>query len=296
MTPAPAMPSPPLKALLWDVDGTLAETERDGHRIAFNLAFEAFKLPWQWSVAQYGVLLSITGGYERLLHDLQTRPGAPQDPEARHTLALCLHQHKNALYAEQVRSGRIPLREGVLPLMQQCRARGLRMAIVTTTSRGNVDALLRQHLGDGWAAWFAAQVCGEDVARKKPDPQAYQMALDQLGLRPENTLALEDAPAGVTAARAAGVPVVVTRSAYFADAVVDGVLAGALVGAPAGVLAGVLATGPGLGQRAGWLPALAAAATAASPDLIGLDDLLAWHARRGAADSAGMSAARPLNS
>jgi HAD superfamily hydrolase (TIGR01509 family) len=249
-----------LKALLWDVDGTLAETERDGHRAAFNLAFEACGLSWHWSVQRYGELLAVTGGRERLLHDMSTRTDSPSTAYEREALAREVHSRKNTLYAGFVGSHGIPLRPGVRELMDQCRSRGVRMAITTTTSRSNVDALLRAHLGPGWAGWFAALVCGDDVARKKPDPEVYTQALERLQLEPLQTIALEDSPAGVAAARAAGVPVVVTRSAYFARSTVEG----------------ALASGPGLDQRAGWQPGWPGA-TSSAP--IGLDDLIAWHRR-----------------
>ena len=249
-----------LKALLWDVDGTLAETERDGHRVAFNLAFEACGLPWNWSVERYGELLAVTGGRERLMHDMTTHSDSPTLHDERDALARTVHKRKNALYAEFVRSHGIPLRPGVRELMEQCHTRGIRMAITTTTSKGNVDALLRAHLGAGWAGWFAALVCGEDVARKKPDPEVYVQALQRLGLGPLDTVALEDSPGGVASACAADVPVVVTRSAYFAQATFEG----------------AIAIGPGLDQRAGWRPELPGAT---SSNLIGLDDLIDWHQR-----------------
>jgi HAD superfamily hydrolase (TIGR01509 family) len=248
-----------LEALLWDVDGTLAETERDGHRVAFNHAFEASGLAWRWSVERYGELLAVTGGRERLLHDMTTRADAPQSAAEREALARAVHQRKNALYAEIVESGGIALRPGVLALFEDCRAHGVRMAITTTTSKSNVDALLRAHLGAAWAGWFAAIVCGEDVSAKKPDPEVFATALRRLALTPPQTLAIEDSPGGVAAARAAGVPVVVSRSVYFETATIDA----------------AIAIGPGLGQRDGWRPALPHAGV----DRVTLDDLAEWHRR-----------------
>lgn len=231
----------PLRALIWDVDGTLAETERDGHRIAFNAAFEALGVPWRWDEARYGELLSVTGGRERLLHDMSTQPQAPATAEAREALAGQLHRLKNERYGQIVAEGQLPLRPGVAELMADCRAAGLPMAIATTTSRVNVEALLGAHLGPGWASAFAAVVCAEDAPRKKPDPQAYERVLLQLGVTAGEALAVEDSPPGVRACVAAGVPVVVTRSVYFADAEV----------------AGALAVGPGLGDQANWQPGVA---------------------------------------
>lgn len=249
-----------LKALLWDVDGTIAETERDGHRVAFNLAFADFDLPWHWDEARYGELLNVTGGRERLLHDMQHRTDAPATADEREALARRVHERKNAHYAELLRRSRLPLRGGVRALMDDCRDAGVRMAITTTTSRSNVDALLGMALGADWRQRFAAVVCGEDVQRKKPDPEVYLRALEQLGVGPLEAVALEDSPGGVAAARAAHIPVVVARSAYFASATIEG----------------AIAIGPDLDSRQGWRPAL-------RPDPsrqgVGLEDLQAWCAQ-----------------
>jgi HAD superfamily hydrolase (TIGR01509 family) len=249
-----------LQALLWDVDGTLAETERDGHRVAFNLAFQDLGLPWRWDVPHYGTLLRTMGGRERLLHDMQQRADAPSAPAEREALVRELHRRKNAHYAALVAEGGIVLRQGVPELLDEAAARGLRQAIATTSSRTNVDAMLRRALGAAWGDRFGAVVCGEDVARKKPDPEVYLLALRALDLPPRCTLALEDAPAGVAAARAAQVPVVVTRSDYFADDPVED----------------VLALGPGLHAAAAWQPALPRVGAGAR---VALDDLVHWHAR-----------------
>jgi HAD superfamily hydrolase (TIGR01509 family) len=228
-----------LQAVLWDVDGTLAETERDGHRVAFNRAFEAHGVPWRWDEAHYGNLLRITGGRERLLFDMNQRADAPASSE-REALARAVHLKKNDYYAELVNTTGIALRVGVLALMTQCLERNLRMGIATTTSRSNVEALLRVHLGARWADAFSVIVCGEDVAQKKPNPEVYLQALKKLAISPLDAVAIEDAPGGVAAARAADIPVVVTRSAYFALAPIEG----------------AVAVGPGLHTRHGWRPGL----------------------------------------
>jgi HAD superfamily hydrolase (TIGR01509 family) len=249
-----------LKAIIWDVDGTLAETERDGHRVAFNLAFEALGLPWRWDEARYGELLRVTGGRERILHDMASRADAPALGDERERLARALHQRKNALYGEILRQRGIPLREGVDGLMAQCRAEGVRMAVATTTSRGNVDELLTLHMGARWRERFDAVVCGEDVQHKKPDPEVYQRCLALLGVGALDAVALEDSPGGVAAARGADVPVIVTRSHYFSDAPIDG----------------AVAIGPGLHRRDGWRPALPGAEGGGA---VGLADIRHWHAQ-----------------
>jgi len=246
-----------IRALLWDVDGTLAETERDGHRVAFNEAFAAAGVPWRWSEARYGELLAVAGGRERLLHDMRSQPQAPADAIARAQLAHHLHQLKNARYAAIVVRGALRLRAGVAALLADCMAGGVRLAIVTTTSRVNVQALLGRQLGPNWAARFAAVVCAADAPRKKPDPQAYLQGLAALALAPEEAVAVEDSPAGLEAARRAHVPVLLTRSHYF----------------PTTVAAGALAAGPSLGQAHGWQPAARASATR-----ITLAQVAHWHA------------------
>jgi HAD superfamily hydrolase (TIGR01509 family) len=252
-----------LEAVLWDVDGTLAETERDGHLVAMNAAFDELGVPWRWSAEHYGELLRVAGGYERLLHFMASEPGAPTSLDERQALAQRIHVLKNRLYAQRVASGALPLRAGVRELFDECAASGVRMAIVTTTSRGNVVALLGAHLGAAWRDRFAAVVCAEDAPLKKPDPQAYRIALEQLGLPGRATIAIEDSAMGLAAATAVGIPVVITRSRYFADDAVPG----------------ALALGPMLGTRSGWSPAPLPGQRA---DRIGLADLRAWHEQRDA--------------
>jgi HAD superfamily hydrolase (TIGR01509 family) len=249
-----------LKAVLWDVDGTLAETERDGHRVAFNLAFEACGVSWRWDEAHYGDLLRITGGRERLMFDMNRRADAPAFAE-RDAVARLIHAKKNAFYAELVNARAIPLRDAVLDVMQECRERGIRSGICTTTSRANLAALMRVHLGERWAERFAVTVCGEDVQRKKPDPEVYLKALQKLAIGPLEAVAIEDAPGGLAAARAADIPAVVTRSAYFAQAPIEG----------------AVAVGPGLHSRRGWRPALRAGADEGAA--VGLDDIEGWCAQ-----------------
>ena len=211
-----------LRALIWDVDGTVAETERDGHRVAFNRAFTEAGLPWTWDVAEYAELLEVTGGRERILAYLQRGGDAPAGEAEREALARRLHTRKNAFYAELVEQGGIGTRPGVRRLMDECRAEGVALAIATTTSRSNVDALFASLLGATWQTRFAAVICAEDAPAKKPDPQAYRLALQRLGVLPHEAFALEDSPNGLKAALAAGIACGVTRSAYFAEARFEG--------------------------------------------------------------------------
>jgi HAD superfamily hydrolase (TIGR01509 family) len=246
-----------IKSILCDVDGTLAETERDGHLEAFNQAFEALGLPWRWSEQRYGELLAVAGGCERLLHDMQSQRLAPAHPQERQALAERVHHLKNELYARIVADGELPLREGVRELLDDCERARVRLGIVTTTSRSNVEILLKTHLGKDWESKFAVVVCAREAPEKKPHPKAYLLALDALKLRPHEAVALEDAQAGIASAQAAGVPVIVTRSHFF----------------PSVEPEGALAVGPSLGRTVGWHPTADARATR-----IGLDQIIRWHA------------------
>jgi HAD superfamily hydrolase (TIGR01509 family) len=202
----------PLQALLFDVDGTLAETE-EGHREAFNNIFVEAGLPWRWDQAQYRDLLRVTGGKERMLHHARQH-----DPERLAAVEACLealHRAKNARFAQWMKASGGALRPGVRRLIEEASSAGLRLAVVTTTSRANLEALLSAAFGG--QALFDVIVCGEDVRRKKPDPEAYAMALARLGLAPEEALAFEDSRNGLLAGRAAGVKVVVTPSLYSQD-------------------------------------------------------------------------------
>jgi HAD superfamily hydrolase (TIGR01509 family) len=200
------MTAPPA-ALLWDVDGTLAETELDGHRRAFNRAFEQAGLPWRWDVPLYLELLTISGGRERMRAFLSQAEG--QAPSAERIEAL--QRAKQAHYDALVAAGELQLRPGVRRLMRSAAEAGLQQAIVTTSGRAAVTALVQRLLPDLQAA-LSFWVCGEDVTRKKPDPQAYHLALERLGLPPQRVLAIEDSGNGVAAARGAGLAVLVTRS------------------------------------------------------------------------------------
>ena len=252
-----------LRSVIWDVDGVLAETERDGHRVAFNLAFEDKGLPWRWDEGYYGALLRVSGGRERLLWDMARRVDAPCGPGEREALARALHARKNAIYAEIVGEGGVPLREGVAALMDECLNRGVRMAVATTTSRSNLDALLSYHLGATWQGAFAAIVCGEDVQCKKPDPEVYEKALRRLGESPLHCVAIEDSPGGVAAAHAAELPVLVTHSTYFKGSTLED----------------AIAIGPGLHMRRGWRPVMGERAGQSPDARVSLDDVVSWHAR-----------------
>lgn len=195
-----------LKALIFDVDGTLAETE-EVHREAFNLAFAEAGLSWRWDRNIYGRLLRTTGGRERI-EVYASETGATEVASAE------LHRRKTFFYNNWITANGIDLRPGVARLIGNARRQGILLAIATTTSRANVESLLAKTLGPHSAGWFDAICCGEDVARKKPDPEVYLAAISRLGLGPEACIAFEDSANGLKSARAAGLTTVVTPSIY----------------------------------------------------------------------------------
>ena len=210
--------SPVLRAVIWDVDGTLAETERDGHRVAFNRAFDELRLPWRWDIPTYGRLLRVTGGRERLLAWMGERVEAPPGDVERMQLAAQIHRLKGRHYQQLVAQGVVTARPGVVRLVHECADVGIAMAIATTTGRANVDALFPHLFGEEWRKLFQAVICAEDAPNKKPDPQVYELALRALGCNAAEALAVEDSIAGLHAARSAGIVCLITRSIYFADA------------------------------------------------------------------------------
>lgn len=199
-----------LRALIFDVDGTLAETE-EAHRAAFNAAFAAAGLNWHWSMADYGRLLTTTGGKERMARWRAERGSGPSD-----AAIAALHRDKTARYAALLAGGGLQARPGVLALAAAARAAGLRLAVATTTSPGNVAALTQAIWGRAAAEVFDVIAAGDEVAAKKPAPDVYALALDRLSLPAGAALAFEDSRNGVLSARAAGLRVVVTPSAYTA--------------------------------------------------------------------------------
>jgi HAD superfamily hydrolase (TIGR01509 family) len=200
-------------ALIFDVDGTLAETE-ELHRQAFNHAFVRRGLDWHWDRAVYKDLLRVTGGKERIraYHGRRENASPLSDADIAE-----LHRVKTAHYAELIETGCCPLRPGVTDLLTTAKARGQRLAIATTTSHGNIDALLSQALGMRWAADFDAIVAGDDVRDKKPAPDVYLEVLARLKLEASDCVAIEDSANGLIGASRANIPVLITRSMFFRD-------------------------------------------------------------------------------
>jgi len=203
-----------IEALIFDVDGTLAETE-EAHRQSFNAAFAEFGLGWVWDEALYRSLLRVTGGKERIRHFVATT-GALQGGAdiGGAELAVALHQKKTAIYVEMVRQGAVGLRPGIGEFLDAAARAGLDLAIATTTSLPNVETLLTAALGSRWRQMFVAIAAGDMAPNKKPAPDIYHLALALLGRHAGNCLAIEDSRNGVQSALAAGLKVVAVRSVY----------------------------------------------------------------------------------
>lgn len=202
------------KAIIFDVDGTLSETE-ETHRKAFNRAFGQAGLSWRWDSALYNELLGVTGGKERIRHyiDSYGARGAPADNIDMFIAAL--HRNKTEAYTSMVTGGDVPLRPGIRELLLDAQARGFRLAIATTTTPANVDALLAATLGR--RDMFEVICAGDSVPNKKPAPDVYLDALRQLGLPADDCVAIEDSRNGLLSACAAGIRTVVTPGMYTAD-------------------------------------------------------------------------------
>lgn len=206
-----------LRAVLFDVDGTLADTERDGHRIAFNAAFAELGLDWIWDADLYGDLLKITGGKERIHHYMKNyAPAGMEHMELDRLDAWIakLHKIKTRHYVDLLEGGEIPLRPGVARLIQDLRDADIKIAIATTTTEENVTTLLKSTLGEDSLGWFDVIGAGDIVPGKKPEPDIYHWTLKQLGLTAQQCIAVEDSENGLKASLAAGLDTVVTVSDY----------------------------------------------------------------------------------
>jgi HAD superfamily hydrolase (TIGR01509 family) len=203
-----------LKALIFDVDGTLADTERFGHRVAFNLAFAEAGLNWHWDENLYGDLLAVAGGKQRIAHFIACyQPEMPATTDLP-TFIKELQAIKNRHYAQLLKTGKIPPRLGVIRLINEAKSAGLRLAIASTTMAENVEALFATAFPQEMLSWFEVIATDESVMQKKPAPDVYQYVLEKMQLSAQECLAIEDSQQGLQAALSAKIPTLITVNGY----------------------------------------------------------------------------------
>lgn len=206
-----------LKALIFDVDGTLAETEKDGHRIAFNQAFSSANLDWYWDVDFYGQLLEIAGGKERIkyyINNYQLNFIYPKNYDNLDQFIAHLHQTKTKYYTQILTDQPIALRPGIKRLINEAKTNNIRLAIATTAAYPNAIALLKNSLDPEAISWFEIIAAGDIVANKKPAPDIYLYVLEKMELLPEECLVFEDSYQGLISARKAGLKTIITINNY----------------------------------------------------------------------------------
>lgn len=208
---------PHVRAVIWDVDGTMVDTEREGHRIAFNLAFRDLGLDWHWDEETYRRLLAVAGGKERLRY-AASLAGIPMSEDQ----IRAIHHRKTEHFKRLLASSRLPLRPGVRRLLNEIHAAGIPQGVATTMSEEALDALIRHCLGEEWLHRFAVRAAGDIVPVKKPAPDIYLWALKRMGEPPQSSIAIEDSEHGLAAAKAAGLACIVTVNDYTREQRFDG--------------------------------------------------------------------------
>jgi HAD superfamily hydrolase (TIGR01509 family) len=202
-----------IKALIFDCDGVIVDTERDGHRVAFNRAFKAKGLDVEWDVALYGRLLKVAGGKERMKFYFDEN-GWPEKIEDRDAFIKELHKLKTDLFMQIIESGELPLRPGVARLVDEAIDKNLLLVVCSTSNERAVNLVVETMLGNERKSHFNAILAGDVVSKKKPDPEIYNLALERLGLEPDKCAVIEDSRNGLLAAKSAGMYCVVTTNGY----------------------------------------------------------------------------------
>ena len=201
-----------IKAVFFDQDGVIIDTERDGHRVSFNMTFKEFGFTDEWSVEYYHELLQIAGGKERMKYHWKTKGFSKPMTEAEiDALIPQMHKRKTALFVELIETGKLPLRPGVHRFMKEAMEAGIKIGVCTTSNEQAAKAITEKILSD---IHFDIVLAGDVVKNKKPDPEIYNLALEKLGLKPEEVMVVEDSKNGVKASKAAGIQTIVTFNGY----------------------------------------------------------------------------------
>ena len=212
----PQRPQTAMKTLIFDCDGVLADTERDGHRVAFNKAFAAKGLVIEWDVELYGKLLEVSGGKERMRHYFD-RYGWPGDISDRDTLIKELHKLKTDFFLQIIESGELPLRPGIARIVDEAIEANIVLVVCSTSHERAVNLVVEKLLGPKRKAHFSAILAGDVVSKKKPDPEIYNLASQRLSLKPSECVVVEDSRNGLLAAKAAGMYCIITKNGYTKD-------------------------------------------------------------------------------
>ena len=202
-----------LKAIIFDCDGVLVDTERDGHRVAFNRTFAQKGYDYEWSVDLYGELLNIAGGKERMCHFFDSE-GWPGDVADRDDFIREMHRLKTDFYMKIVESGELTIRPGIARIVDEAISEDIILAVCSTSNERAVNSIVETMLGEERKASFAAILAGDVVSKKKPDPEIYNLAMSRLNLNPAECVVVEDSRNGFLAAKAAGIPCLVTTNGY----------------------------------------------------------------------------------
>jgi len=205
-----------MEAIIFDCDGVLADTERDGHRVAFNRAFAKKGYPIEWGVELYGELLEVSGGKERMRHYFDSY-GWPCDVTDKNTLIKELHKLKTDFFLQIIESGELPARAGVTRLIDEAIAADVTLAVCSTSHERAVNLVVEKLLGSERKARFSAILAGDVVSKKKPDPEIYSLASERLRLEPSECIVIEDNRNGLLAAKAAGMYCIITTNGYTKD-------------------------------------------------------------------------------
>ena len=201
-----------IKAIFFDQDGVIIDTERDGHRVSFNMTFKEYGFTDEWDVEYYHELLQVGGGKERMKHHWKTKGfSKPLTEEEINNLVKEMHKRKTALFVELIETGKLPLRPGIHRFMKEAMEAGLKIAVTTTSNEKAAKAITEKVLSD---IKFDLVIAGDMVSKKKPDPEIYNMALSKLGLNPDEAFVVEDSKNGLAAAKAAGLKTIVTTNYY----------------------------------------------------------------------------------